>query len=66
MGEEIKEQILNLLKDYPDGLTQIQISEKINTTPPTISKYIAILEAEGKVFIRDLGRVNLVRLKADV
>ena len=58
--------IIELLKRNPEGLTQREISNATSMTEATVSKYVPILEAKGKVEIRKIGVSNLVRLKNDV
>jgi len=51
----------NIGKDF----TVTELSEKLNIAVATISKYILLLEAEGKVEIRIVGNAYLVKMKGD-
>ena len=62
---EVKDKIIKLLRKQEKPLTQTQISKILKVNKATISKYVAILSAEGKVSVETYGNVNLVRIKEE-
>lgn len=60
---ETKEIILNIIKKENNPLSKRQIAKMAGVSSPTASKYIDILEAEGKIIIERYGNINLVRHK---
>jgi DNA-binding transcriptional ArsR family regulator len=62
--EDVKERILGLLKQvYPLDLSIKEIARRLSVSRVTVSKYVAVLEAEGRVECRVVGRAKLYRLK---
>ena len=59
----IKEKLLNVLSDHPEGLTFTQIARELGMHRHTITKYIYELKGEGIVFVRDLKTLKLCYLK---
>mgnify|MGYP000343478757 CR=1 FL=1 len=60
----VKERILELLKEvYPQDLPIKEIAERVGVSRTTASKYIAVLEIEGTVVCRFVGRAKLCRAK---
>lgn len=57
--EEYEELILNHLKQYPSGLTITDVSKGIGVSRITVNKYILLLEANEKVFSKDIGAYTL-------
>ena len=64
--ERIKSKILKLLSRHPEGLTVTQASKKSRLNYMTVSRYFAILHAEGKVDYVQIGMAKLYRLKNKV
>jgi len=62
----IKKEIIKTLKSHSDGLTITDISKILHIHYTTASKYLAVLEAEGKIVHRDIGMAKLFRLKEKV
>jgi len=62
LNEDFKEKIIEILKNSEKPLSKSQIAKSLGVTPSTASKYVDILEAEGKVSVDDYGNINLVRL----
>jgi len=61
---EVKERILKLLKDvYPKDLHIKEVAKRLNVSRDTAAKYIAVLEAEGKVECRYVGKAKLCRVR---
>ncbi len=58
----IKDRILQLLKVNRDGLTITETSKKLKIHYITASKYLAVLEAEGKLKRRDVGMAKLFKI----
>ena len=59
----LKENILELLKKNPRGLTLVEISKLAGFSTITIAKYIAELKGEGQIDIRAVGSANLHYLR---
>ena len=58
-SRDFKKEILEYIKDNPSGSTVTDVSEGINTTRITASKYISILETKGKIFSQKIGVYKL-------
>lgn len=56
---DYNQEILDYLLDNPSGLTITDISEGINTSRITVSKYVGILEAQEEVTNRKIGAYKL-------
>lgn len=65
MNKETKEKILKELKNvYPCDLSLGEIAKKIGVSDITASKYVSVLQAEGKIEIsRKIGNAVLYRIK---
>jgi DNA-binding IclR family transcriptional regulator len=63
MNEKTISQILKILKKNPQGLTTTEISKNSSTNIMTASKYLAVLEALGKVEYRKIGMAKLFKVK---
>ena len=64
--EDVKERILELLKQvHPLDLSIKEIAGRLGVSRVTVSKYVAVLEAEGRIECRVVGRAKLYRLKRD-
>ena len=62
MSDDIKSQILSLLKENRNKLFSIrEISKKLNLPWATASKYVEILFAEGNLGMEDRGNVKLIK-----
>ena len=57
--EEIKEKLVNLLKDSKTGLSGVEISEKIGISRVTMTKYLNIFSVEGLIRKKNIGNVTL-------
>lgn len=58
MGDT-KEVIEGLLKKNPQGLTIKDLTVKTNLSWNTITKNLAMIEGEGNINIREVGRAKL-------
>jgi DNA-binding IclR family transcriptional regulator len=58
---EIKTKILKFLsQNYPKDFTISEIVEEVKYHRTTVSKYVEVLKAEGKIVItRNFGKINL-------
>ena len=65
MGENTKEKIRKELeKAHPTDLSIGEVAKKTGFSRPTVSTYLKVLEAEGKIEVsRKVGRAVLYRLK---
>jgi predicted transcriptional regulator len=59
---QVKDKIFHLLKINKDGLTITETSKKLKIHYTTASKYLAVLEAEGKLKHRDIGMAKLFEI----
>ncbi|MEM5867093.1 MAG: winged helix-turn-helix domain-containing protein [Candidatus Aenigmatarchaeota archaeon] len=68
MSKEVKEKILTELeKVFPCDLSIIEIAQRVGISDITASKYVSVLQAEGKIEIsRRIGNAILYRLKKDL
>lgn len=64
-GQKIKEDIINILKDHPEGLTAQELSKIIGAHRHTVTKYILVLEEAGLIYRRRVGSATLHYLKND-
>ena len=62
-NNNIKEKILKLLVERDYGLTIEEISNALKISRSTASKYLAVMEAEGKIQMRMVGKAKLHYLK---
>ncbi len=58
-GNNTKSEIINLLTERDYGLTIEEIAVALKTSRTTASKYLAILEAEKKIRVREVGKAKL-------
>ena len=61
----IKKKIFRLLQKKREGLTITDVTRVLGIHYSTSSKYLAVLEAEGKIVRRDIGMAKLFRLRDD-
>ena len=59
MEKNLQAQILNVLKSSPSGLQMEELAEKVGLTRHTVAKYLEILQAEGKIHYRKVGRSKI-------
>jgi len=59
----IKYRILKLLQKQKEGLTITDITKILKIHYSTSSKYLAVLEAEGKIIHRDVGMAKLFKIR---
>lgn len=62
-NNNIKGKIIKVLKKHPEGLTIIEIADKIGMSRHTITKYVYQLIGEGLIFYREIGTAKLCYLK---
>ena len=62
-NDRIKEEIVKVLDEHPEGLTFSGIARKLNVHRHTLTKYIYEMKGAGIVFVRDLGTLKLCYLK---
>lgn len=61
----IKKRIFRLLRKRREGLTITDVTKVLNIHYSTSSKYLAVLEAEGKIVRRDIGMAKLFKVRGD-
>lgn len=65
MKNKIRKKILALLGRRGYGLTIEEVANALHINRGTASKYLAILEVEKKVMIREVGKAKLHYLQKD-
>jgi len=58
-GNGVSESIMSLLERHVYGLTIEDVSRLAGISRITASKYLAVLEACGKVSVREIGKAKL-------
>jgi predicted hydrocarbon binding protein len=61
----IKEQVIELLRRSPEGLTGAKIAEKIGITQGAMSKYLSMMRVDGAITSRKIGVAKLWKLLID-
>jgi len=60
-----KDRILELLRSvYPEDLPIKEVAKRLGISRATVSKYVAVLEAEGRVICRRVGKAKLCKARA--
>jgi len=59
----IREKIIKILKEHPEGLTTVDIVKYIGMSRHSLAKYIYQLLGEGKISQREIGTAKLCYLK---
>lgn len=62
-AEGIKRELLLVLSRNPEGLTVTDAARLLPYNYMTVSRYLAILEAKGKVEFIQIGMAKLYRIK---
>jgi predicted transcriptional regulator len=63
MGKDVKKTLLKVILKNPEGLTITEITELSGVNYMTVSKYLAVLEAEQKISHRKIGMAKLFTVK---
>jgi response regulator of citrate/malate metabolism len=58
-NSDIKDYILDLLSEKNYGLTIEEVASFLEVNRSTASKYLAVMQAEGKVHVREVGKAKL-------
>lgn len=66
MENGTREKILEFLSDRPRGSTISEISESLDISRQTASKYLEVLKAEKKIDQRKIGKAKLNYLAEEV
>ncbi len=61
-GEELKQKIIDLLKEHPEGLHILGIAQLVGAHRHTVTKYIHELLGAGVVYQREIGTVKICYL----
>lgn len=64
-NNNIRERIINILSENPQGLTILEIAKILEVNRITVSKYIYGLMSENMVYQRKIGPAKLCCLKRD-
>ena len=65
-NNNIEEDILKLLAEKNYGLMIDEIASILKVNRSTASKYLAVMAAEGKILVREVGRVKLHYQKNEI
>ncbi len=57
--EEIKQKLVDILRNSKTGFSGVEISEKLGINRVTMTKYLNVFAAEGLIGQKDIGNVNL-------
>jgi methanogenic corrinoid protein MtbC1 len=57
--DEIKQKLVEVLRESKTGLSGIEISQKLGVNRVTMSKYLNVFAAEGLIRQKNIGNVNL-------
>lgn len=60
--QRTRKRILDVLAKERDGLTIAAVAEALSLHYTTASKYLAVLEAQGRVVHRNIGMAKVFRL----
>jgi len=61
--EDVKELIVDILKEHPEGLTTVDIAKYIGMSRHSVTKYIYQLLGEETIFQKEVGAAKLCYLK---
>jgi Fic family protein len=62
--KNVKNKIVNIIREHPEGLTTVDITNFLKISRNTVSKYICQLLEEDIVHQRKIGNAKLCYLKA--
>ena len=63
-GKDIKEEIIRILENHPEGLTIQALSKRIGVSRHTVTKYVFELKGSGVIYRRRVGSATLHYLKS--
>ena len=64
--KEIKEKLIELLKDSKTGMSGSEIAEKLGINRITITKYLSIFSAEGMIRQKHIGNITLWFIEKEI
>ncbi len=59
----VRERIIKILRKHPEGLTTVEIADKIGMSRHAVTKYVYQLLGEGSILQREVGTAKLCYLK---
>ena len=62
-GRDVHNEIIEILKKHPEGLTIVEIEKILKVSKHTAAKYIYQLIGEGLIYQREVGTAKLCYLK---
>jgi DNA-binding Lrp family transcriptional regulator len=62
-ARDIRNEIIEILKKHPEGLTFVQIEKMLKVSKHTVARYIYQLVGEGLIYQREVGTAKLCYLK---
>jgi predicted hydrocarbon binding protein len=60
--DKIKQQVVEILAQHPEGMTGAKIAEKVSITQGAMSKYLSMLSVDGIIMSRKIGVAKLWKL----
>jgi len=58
----IENKIKKILEKADRPLSKTEIAHRIKVSPATVSKYVDVMFAEGKIIIKKYGNIHLVQI----
>lgn len=62
-GSETKEKILEKINSSDDEISVKELCDNLEYAYGTVLKWVDVLNAEGKIIVRDFGSIKLVKRK---
>ena len=59
----IRNEIIEILKKHPEGLTLVEIEKILGVSKHTVARYIYQLVGEGLIYQREVGTAKLCYLR---
>ena len=59
-GDELRQRILKLIDQHPEGLSIQDIADRLESHRHTVSKHLSYLEGAGEITVRRIGNVSLI------
>ena len=63
-GKNVKEEIIKILENHPEGLTLKTLSNKVGVSRQTLIKYVFELKGSGIIYRRRVGSATLHYLRS--
>ena len=63
-GKNVKQEIIRILENHPEGLTLQSLSDKVGVSRQTLIKYVFELKGSGIIYRRRVGSATLHYLRS--